>query len=140
MAEVTVRVEHRSDGGLDRLIAAMENPRAAYEAGRGPLAFARDHAFSQEGPGWQGLSAQRVAERGEAHPILEVTGSYRESFRPEADDDGLELVTRDERAGLHQFGGRSGQGGQVPPRPVVVSAADRDAVTEAVVDTFLGRR
>lgn len=136
----TITVDVSGDGGLGRLIAGLSDMAGAYEAGREPLIFARDLVFSREGPGWEPLSERRVAERGgEAHPILEFTGSYRESFEALADAGGLELASGDHRAGLLNFGGMSQDGGGVPARPVELDAESEETVTRAIVDHALGR-
>lgn len=74
--------------------------------------------FDTQGRGkWEPLSARRISERGNSEPILQDTGTLKNSILPFSDNNEAEVSTGISYAALNQYGGINEEGRFVPARP-----------------------
>jgi phage virion morphogenesis protein len=109
---------------LSDLLRRVSNPAPLMEDIGRALGNITEDAFQSEtspfGDGWAALDADYVARtrKGDAHPILQVTGGLAASITHGGDDDAAWVGASKLYAAIHQFGGTS----DMAPGPAAVQA------------------
>lgn len=132
---------------LARLVNQIQHPAPVMaDIGRALGNLAED-AFQAEGPGWPQLRPVTVQRRGNAHPILQVSGGLAASITHGGDDTGAWVGASKIYAAVQQFGQKKGASGRtrrgapipwgdLPPRPYLPVTAAGD-LTDAARDRVL---
>jgi phage gpG-like protein len=100
----SVKIDVKWDGAKIKLITDIMPDETMLHLAGEYLANVMD-TFHEEGPGWEQLSPRRIAERGNAHPILVDTGELIRSIKITKEDNTTYNVGTDNpKALVHEFG------------------------------------
>ena len=96
-----------------------------------------DEERTPDGHVWAALAPSTVKKRGSAHPILEVTHSYKDLISFVASNQGLAVGSNDFRSPILNLGGWTGRNhaSYIPPRPHIgTNEADADRANDYLIE------